>query len=379
MAATVAVVRCETYETGAVHAAVGRALDLLGGAGTIVAPGERILLKPNLLVPSRPEDAVTTHPAVFEATIRHLLDAGALLSFGDSPAFGGTEVAARRAGLTAVAEKLGVGLEVFREGRAVPFPEGRLIKRFEIADQVLEADGLISLPKLKTHALTRLTCAVKNQFGCVPGMRKGEFHAKMSDIRRFAQMLVDLNRLIAPRLAIVDAIVGMEGNGPRGGDPRAVGLIIASRDMVAADAVAASVIDLPLELVETCVIGHEWGLGEAYDIRVVGEPIDAVRVEGFSANRSRASTTPGPRPHQALMKRWMTPRPTIRAERCTRCGTCVTMCPVSPKAVDWHDGDRSGPPSYRYERCIRCYCCQEMCPERAIDVRTPLASRLFRR
>ena len=383
MASTVALVRCETYDEDAVHAAVGRGLDLLGGAGRFVSPDERVLLKPNLLVGSSPTASVTTHPAVFAAVARHLAAAGADLSYGDSPAVGRPEGAARRSGLAEVADRLGIPFADFSNGREVSAPEGRVVKRWLLAEGVLAADGVVSLPKMKTHALTRMTGAVKNQFGCIPGVSKAEFHARMPDIRRFAQMLVDLCAAIGPRLYVMDGIVAMEGNGPRGGDPRPVGVVLLSDDPVALDATACRLMGLDPALVETVTLGQESGLGVWDEVTVLGDPLEESVAEEFVANRRRGSTT-GPANGTAawLARTFVVPRPFIVASRCTSCGTCVRACPVDPKAVDWAqdgDGRRSQPPVHDYQRCIRCYCCQEMCPERAIEVSVPLLGRIIHR
>ncbi len=378
MPATVAVVRCETYDESVVFEAVGRGLELLGGAGRFVRGGESIMLKPNLLVGATPDKVVNTHPAVFSAVAKHLQATGAQLSWGDSPGFGNALAAARKVGIAQVAEALGITYADFAEGRQVSFPEGELIKQFVIASAVLDADGLVTLPKLKTHALTRMTGAVKNQFGCIPGMLKGEFHMRMPDIERFAQMLVDLNRLLRPRLAVMDGVIGMEGNGPRGGDPRHVGVIMISDDLVAIDAAACRVMNLDAGLVGTITHGEQWGLGSASDITFVGDDIDEFVVSDYDVNRSRQATTDSGKPKGTLAKRLIVPRPVIDPAKCTACGTCVSVCPVTPKAVDWKGG-KGVPPVHDYARCIRCYCCQELCPERAIDVRVPPLGRLLHR
>ena len=372
----VAVVRCSSYDTDAIDAAVARGVGLLGGAGRFARSGERIVLKPNLLVASAPEKVVTTHPTVFSAVARVLQAEGATLLWGDSPGFGSTEGAGRRSGIAGAAAELGVRMADFSHGRQVPFPDGRLIKQFTIAVDVLNADGLVSLPKLKTHALTRMTGAIKNQFGCIPGMLKGEFHTKMPDVDRFAQMLVDLNRFVRPRLYVLDAVVAMEGNGPRGGDPRDVGVLLLSEDPVAVDALGCRIMNLDASLVETVVWGERFGLGSATDIEIVGDSLPVL--DDFVVNRGHASTT-GARLGYKSGKRLLAPRPFVVAERCTRCGTCVEVCPVRPKAVELPNSDAGGPPVWDYEVCIRCYCCQEMCPERAIEVKTPALGRLIRR
>ncbi len=374
--ARVAVIRCDTYDTPAVQEAVSRGLELLGGAEAFVRAGERIVLKPNLLVPSGADKAVTTHPAVFSAVARELAAAGARLAWGDSPGFGTTAGAGKRAGIVEAAETLGVPMADFEHGRMLSFPDGRLIKQFTIAEGVASADGLVSLPKLKTHALTRMTGAIKNQFGCIPGLLKNEFHSRMPDIEHFSQMLVDLNRLLRPRLAVMDAIVAMEGNGPRNGDPRQVGVLLLSDDLVALDALGCTDHGARPRARGHGVYGERWGLGTATDIELLGDELPVL--EDYVVNRSHVSTTGG-RMSSSTVKRLITPRPFIVHDRCTRCGTCVQVCPVDPKAVDWVGGDRSVPPAHDYERCIRCYCCQEMCPERAIEVKTPLLGRIIRR
>ncbi|MDO8950343.1 MAG: DUF362 domain-containing protein [Actinomycetota bacterium] len=375
MPATVAIIRCDSYDESSVFDAVGRALELLGGAERFVRDGERIVLKPNFLVGATPDKVVNTHPMVFSAAARHLQAAGAKLSYGDSPGFGNALAAARKIGIAQVAETLGVTYADFSEGRQVSFAEGELIKQFTIASAVLDSDGLVTLPKLKTHALTRMTGAVKNQFGCIPGMLKGEFHMRMPDVDRFAQMLVDLNRLLRPRLAIVDGIVGMQGNGPRGGDPRQIGAIIVSDDLVAVDATVCRIMNLDTALVGTVTYGTAWGLGDADDITYVGDPIEEFVVADYDVNRSPQSTT-GSTGGGTLAKRLIVPRPVIDPTKCTACGTCVSVCPVDPKAVDWANG-KGVPPVHDYGRCIRCYCCQELCPERAIDVRVPPLGRFL--
>jgi uncharacterized protein (DUF362 family)/NAD-dependent dihydropyrimidine dehydrogenase PreA subunit len=382
MTSRVAIVRCGSYDEAVVQEAVDRALALLGGAGRFVKRGERILLKPNLLVGSAPSDAVTTHPAVFPAVARALKDVGATLSYGDSPGFGSTAGAARKAGIAEAADRLGIALADFSDGRQVSFKDGRFIKQFFLANGVLDADGVVSLPKFKTHGLTRITGAVKNQFGCVVGMRKGEWHARMPDVDRFCQMLVDLNRAIVPRLFVCDAVVAMEGNGPRSGDPRQVGAIIASEDPVALDATLARIAALDPELVGTIRYGEEFGLGTARDVEIVGDALDAFVLADFKVNRSPAKTTGSDKGPVTLIRRFVVPRPVIRPERCTACGTCVAVCPVVPKAVDWATPEGASakrPPRHDYSRCIRCYCCQEMCPERAIEIEVPPLGRLIHR
>lgn len=374
----VALVRCETYDPDAVYQAVRKGLDLLGGTASLVKSGERIVMKPNVLYGTNPEKGVSTHPSVFRAVGRLLQESGACVSFGDSPSFSRAEGHMKRCGLKQVADEMGIKLADFDKGRTVSHKDSLLIKSFVIANGVLDSDGLVNLPKLKTHPLVRLTGAVKNQFGCVPGLLKSQYHAKLADPYDFATMLVDLNTLVRPRFCVMDGIMAMEGNGPRSGKPRKLNVLLFSRDPVALDATACRIINLDPEVVPTSKLGQKAGLGvyRSENIELVGEGIDSFVCHDFDVIRT-------PPEHCArgkiktFVKNRLCERPVIHTAKCTNCGTCVKMCPVDPKAVEWRKGAKSKPPTHYYDRCIRCYCCQEACPEGAISTQTTLLGRVL--
>ncbi len=374
----VALIRCESYEGNIVRDSVERGINLLGGLKNFVAPDEKILLKLNWLSADPPERCVTTHPSVFRAAAELLLSAGAVPTYGDSPAFQSPDAVARRSGIGEIAEKLNIAQADFKSGRDVFFEKGRQNKKFTISEGVLDSDGVISLPKMKTHGFQRVTGAVKNQFGCIPGARKGEFHMRIPDAYDFAKMLVDLNSFIHPRLYIMDGIMAMEGNGPRGGTPKKMNVLLLSADPIALDATMCRLMDLDPALVLTNKAGYEMGAGTylEQDIELLGDPIDSFIAKDFRVNRGAAKHFTSVNSLN-VFKNILVPKPHIQEDKCVRCGVCVNMCPAQPKAVDWHDGNKKKPPFYKYERCIRCYCCQELCPESAIHLKTPLIRRLF--
>ncbi|HHW31965.1 MAG TPA: DUF362 domain-containing protein [Clostridiaceae bacterium] len=376
----VALVRCESYEYNEVKKAVEKGLDLLGGVSRFSKEGDKILLKPNLVAADPPERCSTTNNIVFKAVAEAFVNTGAIVKYGDSPGVHSPEYAARKAKIEEAANEVGIEIADFHNGQEVFFEEGIQNKRFIIANGVVESDGLISISKFKAHGFAGITGAVKNQFGCIPGPLKGEFHAKITDSTLFAKMLVDINNLIKPRLYIMDAVYAMEGNGPRSGRPRKLNLLLFSEDPVAIDSTACRIINLNPEYVPTIVYGKEGGLGTYLqeEIQLVGDDINSFYAPDFDVKREPV------RPFKQsgairLLKNALVPKPHIFSSKCVKCGVCVSVCPVKPKAVNWHDGIKDKPPTYVYNRCIRCFCCQELCPEGAIELKVPALRKIFKR
>lgn len=375
--ARVALLQCETYDQHEVRKKIEQGISLLGGWQTAVRPGEKILLKPNMLAADPPDRAVTTHPSVMQAVAESLLDHGVDLTYGDSPASGTPETVARKSGLAEVAAKLGIPLADFTEGEMTVFTGAFQQRKMMLARGTLECDGIISLPKLKTHALTRLTGAVKNQYGCVVGTNKKKFHARHPLIGHFARMLVDLNMYLQPRLYIMDAVVAMEGKGPRGGNPRKVGALLISADPVALDAAASRLVGLRPDRVPTNSVGQQGGLGEYKEehIQLLGDDISCLIMKDFDLGMG----IPGYAISNAWLRHKMIPRPHIDPAACKKCGLCINACPLRPGALIWPEAGQEYPPIYNYAACIRCYCCQEICPEGAIDLHTPWIGRVLGR
>lgn len=374
----VAVVRCEDYDESRVQEAVAAAVELLGGAAAFAAPGERILCKPNLLAADPPERATTTHPLVHAAVVRIFSQAGAAVEFGDSPGFGSPASVANKSGITRAAVRAGGRPADFAHQANLPLPSGNSLglPALPVAKSVVDCDGVVSVSKLKTHGLMRMTGAVKNQLGCVFGYHKARMHLIGPDAESLGRILVDIDSAVAPRLYVMDAVVAMEGNGPRSGTPRRIGLILASVDPVALDTTACRLIDLDPAHVPTIVAGAAAGRGtrNTAEIELLGDPVNEFIRRDFAVVRAPASHHMLTRP--AILKRLLAPRPVIDPAACTRCGVCVEACPVPGKAVQFRKEVHDEPPAFNYNECIRCFCCQEMCPHEAIRIHTPLAGRV---
>jgi uncharacterized protein (DUF362 family)/Pyruvate/2-oxoacid:ferredoxin oxidoreductase delta subunit len=378
MKTPVAIVRCPSYDAAALDRAVAEAVEL---APLPEVRGASVLLKPNILSVSSPEQAIATRGELLAAFARLLKSKGAArIMAGESPGFQSHEAAAKKSGIRAACDAEGVEWLDFSEGTEFECPTGKRVKRFTFAAALKEAEILVSLPKLKTHRLMRYTGAIKNLFGLVPGLGKSAFHMRFPAIEDFGYMLVDLALAAKPAYCLMDAIVSMEGEGPSNGRPIETGLVLASRDPAALDWTAASIIgydprELPY-LVDACSRGA-WISGPE-DIEVKGLAVDEARPASFELvppNIGHSFITDRiPAPLRRIARNAMVARPFFDHAKCIRCGGCVKICP--PKALAFVPDAQAASGmriSVDYEKCIRCYCCHEVCPADAIR----LARRAF--
>jgi uncharacterized protein (DUF362 family)/Pyruvate/2-oxoacid:ferredoxin oxidoreductase delta subunit len=378
-------VRCEDY--GRAGEAAAELMEMLGGMGAFAAEGESIALKVNLLLAAEPEKAVTTHPSIVSAVGSLVKNAGARPLIVDSPGSGyqyepkALERTYRKTGLLAAAEASGIELNRDTSHQTVSFPEGTLIKRFDVINPVIEADGVFNLCKLKTHMFTAMTGAVKNHFGVIPGLAKPGYHAKLRDTGRFAAMLLDLTRLVSARVYIMDAITAMEGEGPMAGEPRQAGWLLGSVNPVAMDVVAGEIIGLERDDNPVLLEAAKQGLGPTRlsEVELIGADPGKLRIPGFKPPATYYGghgLGGGPwyfRMVIPLFKNAFSVRPRVDESKCIACGVCVKACPV--EAVQLVGKDHA---HINDDLCIRCYCCHEMCPERAIGLKTGFLYRLLK-
>ncbi len=286
----VSIIKCPDYETKHVEEAILNALELAELTNKF-APNASVLLKPNLLSARAPEEAVTTHPSIVAAVGKIAKSRNCNVSIGDSPPTMGEDARfydklITRTGIKSVADSLGIPVLRFEESiKEIQNPSSRYFRTFTVAKAIIDADIVVNVPKFKTHSLTGITGAVKNMFGAVPGIRKGLFHAQAGDNREvFNQMLVDLYAVVKPAINIMDAVLAMEGAGPNSGSPRKLGIILASSDAVALDAVISIIAGYdPLDI-GTTRLAAEQGLGNASldFIEIRGTSIEEVKVGDFA-------------------------------------------------------------------------------------------------
>jgi uncharacterized protein (DUF362 family) len=284
MSATIAIVKCSTYSQEMVDQAISNLLELFGGIGSYVKPGDRVLLKPNLLGASHADDPTATHHTVMHSLLRQIQSVGGKPYIGDSPAFGNVTTVARKSGLMKVAEELGVPITDWTGGVRVPAPKSYSLRTYKLAREVVEADVVVNVPKLKVHQQMQLTAAIKNNFGCVPGKRKARLHFSRGQNRViFGKMLIEYCQLIKPALTVVDAITAMDKMGPRYGNPYPLGILTGGVDVVALDRVHAEIIGLPNTQFDLMNAARELGVGETdlKKIEILGERLSDVRVFDF--------------------------------------------------------------------------------------------------
>ncbi len=377
----VSIAKCESYDCEEVRQALSSALDAIGGLD-FVKKGMRVVIKANLVSFMKPESAATTHPMLLCELVRMLVERGAEVVVGDSP--GGLYTAAyvgrvyKATGMHDV-ESVGGMLNADYSTKDTRFEEGKVLRDFAYTAYLDNADAIINFCKLKTHGMMGMSGAVKNLFGCIPGIMKPEYHYRFPNHADFARMLVDLNEYFKPALCICDAIVGMEGNGPTMGTPRKIGVIAASHSPYLLDLVLADIIGLTSADVPTLEAARERELAPASAEGVsVNMPIEDIRIPDFKNIPAHGSIEFGKGSDRFFGKltklftaKALRSVPALKGKLCVGCGVCENICP--PKAIKIEKGraiiDR--------KLCIRCFCCQEFCPKGAMQVKRTWIAKLL--
>ena len=381
MAVDVSIVSCKSYDAEECRLALEQALAPFGGLDW-VKDGMRVVIKVNLVSAMKPEQAATTHPALLCELTKMLRARGASVLLGDSP--GGLYTAAHvnhvydLSGMHAC-EAVGAELNQDFSQADASFPDAVCAKKFTYTAYLDQADAIIDFCKLKTHGMMGLTNAVKNYFGVIPGTMKPEYHYKYPQISDFSNMLIDLSTYFKPRICICDAVVGMEGNGPTQGSPRAIGAVLAAESPSKLDLLAAKLIGLTADDVPTLQAARVRGLipQTAEELIIAGEP-EAFCIPDFKTMPAQSSVFF----HKAgtgfigkivdsVMFHALTPCPKVQKNDCIGCGKCAKICPA--KAIRMENKL----PVIDRKACIHCFCCQEFCPKGAMGVSRPVFARLL--
>jgi len=357
----VSLVKCNSYDQDTLYESIKKSIDLLGGISCFIKKDEKVLIKPNLLAAREPEDGVNTHPEIIRAVVRILKQVTNNISIGDSP--GGylkVEDVYDKSGLSKVAQEEGVKL--------VKFDSFDKFNDIPIAKHALEADRIISIPKLKVHDLMVITAALKNIFGIVPGLYKAECHRIYSTVNGLAETLFFISRKVKVDLVITDAITSMHERGPASGKLINTNLIITGSSMVAVDTIIAKLIKASIDKIPLLKVAYSKVDFKSCDIEVVGEDLEDVLIDNFKLPKGNLITNM-PGPILKLLARFIKFYPEIDQDKCKECGICIKSCPVG--AITKEGEALKVNPS----KCILCLCCSEFCPHDSVGL---YKSRLLR-
>lgn len=365
----VVIKECNSYEVNGIIDKVNQGMEQIGGWDRYVKEGMKVLLKVNLIGPKDSDSAAITHSEFVRALTRILKAKGCQVWIGDSSggAIAGIAPTGRSmkvSGYETVASEEGAVIKNFdSEGVQVLKPESGIVEEMYLAKPIFDADVVINLPKLKTHSAAIYTGAVKNVFGCIPGLKKAEFHRLAPDPKYFGEIIADIHKARKISLHIMDGIVAMQGEGPTAGEPYLAGKILISEDPLALDVVAANMMKLKLSDVPILQTAKERELGQSSleFIELIGDYKSIPTFEGFTLPKRLGNSKK--QNYNAVIKviDFLKARPVVDKKLCKNCNVCVDSCPV--KAINKETK------AVNYKECIECMCCHELCMYKAVKLK----------
>lgn len=364
------IIRQTTYDYNTLRPAFFEIMDLT--AGNNIKKNSRVVIKPNLLAPASPDNAVVTHPLVIKAAVEYVLHMGAKPVISDSPGSGPFEKILNESGIREALNGLEVEFREFKDSVSisVSIDVGEPFKKIDVAADAVNADFLINLPKLKTHVQMLLTLGVKNLFGCVVGIKKPEWHFRTGEDREmFAKLLVKVYQAVKPSVTVIDGILAMHGRGPgKSGTPKEIGVLMGSINAAELDIAICRMLGIEPGKLLTNKIALEQGIAdEIIKINGVLPEVKDFRLPEI------IPLVFGPERFHGFMRRHLTQRPVCKNSECKLCSECWEYCPA--QAIS-HPKKRI---HFDYDKCIRCYCCIEVCPHGALKTFETLLGRITRK
>lgn len=372
---------CNSYKYEEVKSQVDKLINDLGGLEKYIKRDSKVFIKLNLVIKKKPDEVATTHPMVLKVIAEKLLELGCKVIVGDSPGGPYTKSSLKgvykTCGIEEVCEELGIELNYDISEVKVENPNGKILKYMTVIKPIVDADHVINICKLKTHAMATFTGGVKNLFGVIPGVSKAEYHFKMPEVVDFTEALVDICSYVSPSLTIMDGVIGMEGEGPTAGVPRKIGVLLGSESPYAIDVVACNIINLDPNKVPTIqrCVEREFIEKDFSDVCVLGERLEDKVIKNFKIPSNRSiSFLRGivPKSVEIFVNKKIVGKPVINYKECVKCGECSRVCP--PKVISMENKG----PVINLDHCIRCFCCHELCPKKAVDLKRPFVFRFLK-
>lgn len=364
----VVIKNCENYNIDILVQNINEGIDNLGGWDKYVYEGANVLLKVNLIGPKTSDSGAITHVEFVRSITKILKEKGCNIFIGDSSGGAIAGIAPTResfisSGIEKMANEEGAIIKNFDKEGVVKCDNNLVYGPMYIAKPIFDADVVINLPKLKTHSAAMYTGAVKNLFGCIPGLKKAYYHKIAPNPLDFGNVIVDINKSCKIDLHIMDGIESMEGEGPTGGSVYESKKILISEDPLALDLVASKMIGMDSDNIPILKIAQKRNLGESNldKIQLLGDYSILPKLYNYKLPKNYSSNKR--KNHNSVIKviDFMKARPKVNLKKCKSCNMCVESCPVSAidkksKIID-------------YDKCIECLCCHELCLHKAIDLK----------
>ena len=377
----VALLRCEQYDLNLVKESIREALNLIDGF-TSITPNHKVFIKLNCVGPFEADKAITTHPIFVQAVIQLVKEKTSHIVIGDNPATRDILSTLKKNGIYSIIVQEQIPIVNGKESIVISSENYKIYQSFSVSKEMVDVDVMINLPKLKTHALTYMTCAQKNLFGLIYGLTKASWHVKASNPLQFGEALNDLYSAVLNAfkdksiIHICDGIWGLEGEGPSSsGIPKYAGVILASKDAVSLDRVACEVVGLNHQLLFVNQIANHrrLGVGNLNQIEIVGHSLTDFSELQFQAPKHPIRVWAMRLVKIKGFRNLLLEHPLIDDNRCIQCGECAKICP--PKAMTI---EKSAYPIVNPSICIRCWCCSEVCPKNAISqTKRPFLGRIL--
>lgn len=363
------VVRVEKYDEELLYEAVCRHFEALEVEKDLYSD-MKVAIKPNFVMACKPEIAATTHPLLVKAVVRWFREHD-IKNIVVAESSGGMYTPEQLRKIYNVCGVSGIGIDDvlnFNTGsRAVSTADGFANGSFNIIEPICDADYIVNIPKLKTHGMVGFSCGMKNMFGVIPGLEKPQLHYRWPDMKDFSNMIFEIDRTVTPQITLVDAVEGMEGNGPTGGEKRSPKYTFAARDMYTQDWYVAGWIGLKPEDIVMLKLADEAGYMKYNEIELVGDNPEEIQpfVLPDTKRLDFADRVPAflSGPAKLVMTKLLKSYPKVDKELCVGCGKCAESCPPNIIKI------KNRKAVFTKKGCISCFCCQEMCPMKAISVK----------